>query len=139
MTWVRRKSQKFLVALLATLGLCVSSVAACACSHHKEPEHPTESCHSTAPAPNQHHNESEPAAGLYVDETCVCSPAATRLSVKAEGFKLKKHPAVILSSLPGVGQLALRTVHTAATFEIERVIPRDSVRESASSRGPPQS
>jgi hypothetical protein len=91
MKYKAKRIRQILMGLAALLGLSVSSVAACTCSHHRESPQPSHSCHQAA---NDHHSESgETIAAPAFNEICVCVPQATKLSVKSEGFKLKKHPA----------------------------------------------
>jgi hypothetical protein len=123
-----------LIGLAALLGLSVSSVAACTCVHHRESEEPSHSCHQTT---NGHHSEnSETVAAPSFEEICVCAPHATKLSVKSEGFKLKKHPAMF----------AVSAVRPAEGFRLTRIfLSAYSVSHSyplqfsgaISSRGPP--
>ena len=128
------KLQRFVIGLLAILSLCVSAVAACACDHHNSDPQPERSCHGTATSKRHH----EPVAkqNASVSETCVCLPPATKLSVKAEGFKLKKHTAAttVDSQLesPAFYSLAPDINNESATRSRS-----DFRSESPPARGPP--
>lgn len=91
---LRRRIQQITIGIVAMLSLSVSSVAACMCSHHKQSA-PTEtrSCHGRA---KQHHETSRtgPEHSSF-SENCTCVPPSNNLSVKSEGFKLKKHAAAV--------------------------------------------
>jgi hypothetical protein len=86
---------------------------------------------------NGHHSEnSETAAAPSVDEICVCVPHVTKLSVKSEGFKLKKHPAMFAVSAAGK---ALGFRLTPFLLSVHSVSPSYQLQFSGaiSSRGPP--
>jgi hypothetical protein len=80
------------------LSLSVSSLAACMCSHHKESDPPeARSCHGPSKA---HHGKSKAESKHSTfSENCTCLPPSTNLSVKSEGFKLKKHPAAVAETI----------------------------------------
>jgi hypothetical protein len=127
------KLQRFAVGILAVLSLSVSSVAACACSHHEAGVQPEQSCHSTA----SHHSKPKTApTGHHVSESCVCVLSAAKLSVKAEGFKLKKHEA---ASSAGTSIESTR-FYSAAVATATAVDPQSyssSFYNSTAARGPP--
>src|SRR5688500_9630439 len=88
------------IGILAVLSLFVSSVSACACSHHEQSSQPEQkSCHGADAAPDKHLVSPvvEPAidSGPSFEETCFCIQPAIKLSVKGEGFKFKKHPSLV--------------------------------------------
>ena len=130
------KLQRFVIGSLAILSLCVSSVAACACDHHDSEPQPERSCHGTTPS--AHHEKPSATPGPSISENCNCVPIATKLSVKTEGFKLKKHTAetafdsklespTFYSSVPSVND------------ESAVAILVDSRSQSPPARGPPVS
>ncbi|HKP70068.1 MAG TPA: hypothetical protein VJV05_12345 [Pyrinomonadaceae bacterium] len=83
-----RKLWQISVGVMAILSLSVASVAACACSHHQAESEPRASCHSSS----SHHKQKKTVpAGHHISQSCECVIAATKVSVKGEGFKLKKH------------------------------------------------
>jgi hypothetical protein len=85
-----KRLAEFLIGIGAVLGLAVSSVsAACSCSHHRESSTPAHSCHQETAG---HPEKILKSSSLVVDERCICIPQTAKLSVKSEGFKLKKHP-----------------------------------------------
>jgi hypothetical protein len=87
-----KRVAKLFIGLWAVFGLGVSSVsAACSCSHHRESSIPAHRCHQdTAGAES---SNSTATFSMHFDERCICIPQAAKLSVKSEGFKLKKQPA----------------------------------------------
>ncbi len=85
MTKAVKRIRRAVIGILAVLSLTVSSVAACACTHHSEPTEEKPSCHGGG------HDDAKPDLSRpRVSETCVCIPFANELSVKGESFKLKK-------------------------------------------------
>ena len=125
-----------LISLAAMLGLMVSSVGACMCSHHVEESQPTHSCHQEA---NTHQSEAaEKIISPAFNETCICLPSPTKLSVKSEGFKLKKQPAFFGASV----SLPAGRFHSSHVRDVssEALSPRwIQFPRSISSRGPPAS
>jgi hypothetical protein len=135
MKYKAERIRQILIGLAALLGLSVSSVAACTCLHHRESPEPSHSCHQAA---NDHPSENrETIAAPAFDETCICGPQATKLSVKSEGFKLKKHPAIfgVATTGPADGYRAMGIL-----ISTRSVSPSYWLQFSAavSSRGPPE-
>lgn len=137
-TTTRRKIRQLTIGLLAMLSLSVSSVASCMCSHH-EPGKKAETrlCHGPAKA----HHETAPDSSekhSRFSESCTCVPLSTNLSVKSEGFKLKKHAAAAAEvlSLSAVGFYSPAPESNASTSA--HLFQRRSDRPP-SSRGPPRS
>src|SRR5687767_4733393 len=91
---VTEKIQRIMIGLMAILSLTVSSVASCACTHHRQTVEPTKSSHAPA---RSHAYETAANNSPSLAESCICIQPVIRLSVKSEGFKLKKHPAVFFT------------------------------------------
>ena len=126
--------RQLLIGMLAMLSLSVSSVAACACSHHVQDPQPERSCH--APVPQKHYDDDAVETAASFEESCVCVQKAIKLSVKSEGFKLKKQA----STFVGVVELSKPRLHSTVALPASD----DSFRHwerpfigSISSRGPP--
>jgi hypothetical protein len=137
-TPVRRRIEQLAIGILAVLSLSVSSVGACMCSHH-EPvaQAETRSCHG--PAKTQHNKKSSSAERhASFGESCNCVPPSTNLSVKAEGFKLKKHPAAAAETV-----LVSPAGFYSPVSELKEAGPQHTYRRRSdrppSSRGPPLS
>jgi hypothetical protein len=132
-----QRIRQLFIGILAALSLSVSSVAVCACDHHVLDRQPERSCHATA-SEKQHDLADIAQTAPSFDESCVCVQKAIKLSVKAEGLKLKKQPSV----LSGGFELAKPRFHSAIAF----LASDHSLRHwdnpstgSPSSRGPPVS
>lgn len=129
-----KQIRQILIGLAALLGLSVSSVAACTCAHHRESPEPSHSCHQAAAG---HHSETgETIASPAFNEICVCVPQATKLSVKSEGFKLKKHSAdfAVVGAMRDEDFRASRILLSAGSpFSFYRL----QFSGAISSRGPP--
>ena len=129
------KFQRYTIGILAVLSLFVSSVAACACSHHEGEVQPEQSCHSTA----GHHSKPKTApTGHHVSESCVCMLSATKLSAKAEGFKLKKHTAGS-STGTSVESTRFYSAAPASSTLVDLPTYSSSFYNSTAARGPPLS
>jgi hypothetical protein len=134
---LRRRIQQIAIGILAMLSLSVSSVAACMCSHHEQSAPlETRSCHGPTKA---HHktNKTESKHSSF-SENCTCVPPSTNLSVKSEGFKLKKHPAAIAETIPVPRVGFYSPAPDSGPTRTEAVSVRRSDRPP-SSRGPPLS
>ena len=132
-----KQLQRLLISLAAVLSLSASPVAACMCSHHEsEQEVPKRSCHG--PANPEHHQKAEIGNSSSFTETCVCVPSATKLSVKSEGFKLKKqHASPVDLSDPASIRFYAQTV---ATEFVPATVFRDTrAHRLRPPRGPPAS
>jgi hypothetical protein len=131
-----KRIRQLLIGILAVLSMSVSSVAACACSHHDEAPKEKLSCHSKPKPPHRksHHASTKPAAG----EGCDCAQLAPRASVKAEGFKLKKHASPFAKGfdLPVAEYTLDRYVTGSHSIHVYLT---SIFLESSSSRGPPLS
>ena len=124
-----------MIGLMAVLSLAVSSVASCACTHHRQTSEPVRSCHSPAPS---HAEEQAVDNKPSLAENCICVRPAIRLSVKSEGFKFKKHPAVFFTEAklqPG----RFRAPVVALALGLQPAIDECRFSPSTSSRGPPVS
>ena len=138
MGFAAKRIQQISIGILAALSLFVSSISACACSHHEQgPEPETKSCHGTAVTPDKD-SVVQHAGGSSVEENCFCIQQAAKLSVKAETFKFKKQVSAFAwalgepyarfhSPIPGLGY------DRAPRIRLSRIL------SSASSRGPPSS
>lgn len=119
--------------VMAVLALSVSSIAACACTHHEVESRSQPSCHSTA----DHSSRTKTGpTGHHVSESCLCILSATDLLVKSEGFKLKKHHAVSSAETgvesAGFYSAALSDPDTAGTHFYSTLFDT-----STAARGPP--
>ena len=136
-TTVRHRIQQLVIGTLAVLSLSVSSVAACMCSHH-EPSKQTEtrSCHG--PAKTHHDKATDQPKHSSFGENCNCVPRSANLSVKSEGFKLKKHVAAIAETARTARpEFYSPTPAITATRSVQINIRRPD--RPPSSRGPPLS
>ena len=125
--------QRYAIGILAVLSLFVSSVSACACSHHAAEVQPEQSCHSTS----GHHNKPKTApTGHHVSESCVCILSANKLSVKAEGFKLKKNQTASVAET-GVESARFYSAAPANSTTVDQRSYSSSFYNSAAARGPP--
>ena len=131
-----RRIRQLSIGILAVLSLSVSSVAACACDHHVSDPQTERSCHVTVP--EEHHDDDAAQSLPSFEESCACVQKAIKLSVKSEGFKLKKHPSIFSSGFvsakprfhPAIGSVG--SEHSLQLWEKPFV-------GSLSSRGPPVS
>lgn len=135
-----RRARQTLIGILAVLSLCVSSVAACACSHHGQTSQPKKlSCHSEPAAEITHDpDESDRPPGSSFDETCFCIQPSVKLSVKAEAFKYKKQASDASTGF----ELAPKYFHSSRpVLHRDRLsaIRVNTFSTSGSSRGPPSS
>jgi len=93
-----RRSSQVLAGILAALSLCVSSVAACACTHHHpaavQVETEQSSCHGPAHqagAASRQETPDEADERNGIDSSCECfMQAAPRASIKNENLKVGK-------------------------------------------------
>ena len=125
--------------MLAILSMSVSSIAACACSHHGQAaEAETKSCHSPASTSPQHNSEETPvdSTGTSLGETCFCVRPALDTSVKAEAFKFKKAP-LGSSTSPDLEPELFSSVVGGQILETSLVIRSKRFAGSKSTRGPP--
>ena len=140
MRFTARRIRQILIGILAVMSMSVTSIAACACTHHGQKAEPeTKSCHS-APSGDAGHHKAEPNEeqlyGTAIDESCVCMSPAVDSSVKAETFKFKMQP----TSPPSKIDIELPALRSSLT-------PSRSIRFSefrpqhfdraTSTRGPP--
>lgn len=128
--------RQLLIGILAVLSLSVSSVAACACSHHGTDPEPQKTCHS--PAPKKHENHGSLATTPSYNESCICIQPAIKLSAKAEGFKLKKQVSAFSNGLE-LTRARFYSVGAATDPAYPVAIQATQFASSTSSRGPPVS
>jgi hypothetical protein len=94
--------KQFVVCILTILSLFASSVAACACSHHKEKiEASVSSCHK-----HSEHKKTEPIGdpsfeSVNAEIECTCLWFASNSFTKSSNVKFEKHAAAA-SALPPV-------------------------------------
>ena len=135
MSKVTKRLRQFMIALAAVLGLSVSSgAAACACSHHGEPDAPKRSCHQETSS--HHPKNDQKIVAPVVDEDCVCVPQATKRSVKSEAFKLKKQPA-FFENVFAAPTARFRASHLSSSDGFSSLPYRLLFSSSIFSRGPP--
>ena len=133
----KKRIKQFLVGLLAVLSLSVSSVGACGCTHHEEAPKEEVSCHGKSKSQHEKKNSNDlktPSAG----ESCLCVQPAAKASVKVEGFKLKKQPALFTTGVD-LEPARFRAVERPVTSLDVIPIAARSFLDSSSSRGPPVS
>ena len=113
------KLKQFCLVFLATLSLFVSSVSACACSHHQQAhaeETETHSCHS---AESEHSAESVEGDNICVSQTdCFCFQHLPEVFAKAETVNVEKQSAELLQSSP-VENSIITAVAAAKTVDFE--------------------
>ena len=133
-----RRIKQLTIGLLAILSLSVSSVAACMCSHHEPSEKAeTRSCHG--PAKSHHAPTADtPEKHSRFSESCTCLPLSTDLSVKSEGFKLKKH-AVAAAEVLDLAARAFYSPTPVGRSATSLHLYRRRSDRPPSSRGPPLS
>ena len=136
-TTVRQRIRQLATGTLAILSLSVSSVAACMCSHH-EPSKQTEtrSCHG--PAKTHHDKATDQPKHSSFGESCNCVRRSANLSVKSEGFKLKKHVGAVAETARTVRPEFSSPTPAITATRSEQVSIRRPDRPP-SSRGPPLS
>lgn len=92
--------KQFVISLSALLSLFVSSVSACACSHHQaKPETESPSCHAH-PAKSEsgrNHDADAPETirNSLSEAGCVCFQIAPKAFAKSETTKFKKYAAAV--------------------------------------------
>lgn len=141
--------KQFGISFLIVLSLLVSSISACACTHHHPEKAEQEkveteivSCHGTSheAKPENHHQTVETPETVQTSiserECCVIQPAPQAVS-KSENFKLEKQqPALLPKSaieIKAVPQLvSVKTIEFEAPFYLS-----DSFYNISPSRGPP--
>lgn len=131
-----QRIRQLFIGILAVLSLSVSSVAACACSHHVQDPQPERSCHTTVP--QEHHDDDAVQTSPSFEEGCVCVQKAIKLSVKSEGFKLKKQLSVFAVGFPLTNPRSHSGIASLASDHSLRLLEKPFVG-SLSSRGPPVS
>ena len=129
-----KKIQRITIGILAILSLTVASVASCACTRHRQAE-PTKSCHSSA---RSHGEETAATNAPSLGESCICIQPAIRLSVKSEGFKFKKAPAVFVTGSK-LQPARFRAPIISLALGLQPAIDESRFSPSTSSRGPPVS
>lgn len=137
MNTAMRRIKQVTIGILAVLSLSVSSVAACMCSHHEPTtETETRSCHG--PTKTSHHQNTDSKKHSYFDESCTCLPPSANLSVKSEGFKLKKHPSAVAGKVH-VRQNGFYSPTPATKLYRLELLHANRSDRPPSARGPPLS
>ena len=131
-----KRIRQLLIGILAVLSLSVSSIAACACSHHGADRASQKYCHS--PAPKKHEKQGSLATTPSFNESCLCVQPAIKLSAKAEGFKLKKQVSAFSDGLE-LTRARFYSVGVATDPAHPAAIEATQFAGSTSSRGPPVS
>jgi hypothetical protein len=110
MTGDMKKSKHFAIGFLIVLSLFVSSVSACACSHHaSKAAAQTESCHEhSGKKQSPEVDSTRELRQLDGGSECFCAESAPRLFSKSETIKIEKQTA----ALPFL-RVEIETVSTA--------------------------
>jgi len=128
------------VGLLSILSMLVSSVAACACSHHSTEKADTgNSCHSHSESASQPHSGaiSTNYGHAISDTLCSCNTVSPRLVLKQEKKQLDVKPVPERSSLKSPGVIATLVIVTVDNFGTVSFAP-SYLRNSTSGRAPPR-
>jgi hypothetical protein len=136
--------KQFGISFLVVLSLFVSSISACACSHHQleKVEAETPSCHQhseMAMAENHHQTDSAEIFQTVISEGgCCCIQPAPKVVSKNESFKLNKSVAALLTE----SQIEIKPIsQIVSVAAIDFVTPfylSDSFYNLTPSRGPPR-
>lgn len=132
MTGAIDKIRQLALGIIAVLSLSVSSVAACACSHHQPSPQPAKSCHG----PTHGESNSNGLALPNVGESCVCVQPAPDRSVKSESFKFKKHTPGFIDG-PTIEPAEFRLSRIASSVDSPQSVYSSELSASVFSRGPP--
>ena len=130
------KFNQFVLSLLVVLSLFVSSVAACACSHHLEKsaaEPPSCHEHSATAATEK---KSETAQTTVSTTDCVCFQTAPKIIVKTENLKVDKHIAAISAVKPNEIAFIGQTISARIDFS-KPLFLSDSFYNLSPGRAPP--
>lgn len=132
----------YVVGYLAVLSLFVSTVAACACSHHIKTKVEEPSCHQsshTAEHQNsQGKDEAQNAHNVALDVSCVCfTSSAPKAFGKTETIKIQKQVAVFATEVEVVYGFVLARAPSARQFGFSATYLDDSYNLK-SPRAPPR-
>jgi hypothetical protein len=136
-----------LAAILAVLSLCVSSVAACACTHHHpvkvEVETEQSSCHGAAhhaePGPQQETQAVESGKPDFADSSCECSvQAAPRAFVKKDNLKVAKPAIAQAVTDPETVLVLAGSYYTSTGFYSAELFVSDPHYNLTPGRAPPR-
>jgi hypothetical protein len=136
MKLVTRRLRQVVIGILAVLSLSITSVAACACSHHHEKPKEQSSCHGTGQKP--HKPAADAPQANFLNESCVCVRSAVKELAKAEVFKLKKHQTAFAASVD-VQPLRFSSLLLPDSVAEASAFHSGVSLAAASSRGPPVS
>lgn len=136
--------KQFSISILTVLSLFVSSVAACACTHHQfKTETDAPSCHQAA-----HESENKNSSGknevqtldqIAFDTSCVCFvPSTAKAFGKSETIKIQKQAAFFASEIEIVYGFVLARAPSATRFEFSKTSLSDSSYNIKSPRAPPR-
>jgi len=120
------------------MSMLVSSVAACACSHHSAAKAESkESCHSHSESASKH-GEHTAAKGPALSCTgCSCEQVSPRLIFKQDQKQLQVKPVIARSPLTDP-QFFVITADTAVDNFDTRSFSQSILRSSTPSRAPPR-
>lgn len=102
----RIKITRFGAVFYLIISLLVSTISACACSHHTGKVETDGSSaghqHSETVATESHHNPAANQSARYVDsqDECCCVAPPSKISVKSENVKVEKHRLTIATVSP---------------------------------------
>lgn len=118
------------------LALLVSSVSACACSHHAAAKpNQTSSCHSHATSPTVGSPETTKNPTIS-DAGCKCATVTPRLAAKSEKKQFNVKPAIALSVAEPVSFALNLRVHKSQFIPAEFTL--SFLRTSIKGRAPPR-
>lgn len=135
------KWRKVAAGALAVLSLFVSTVAACACTHH----HPekvleaveTSSCHSESHETGV--KKQEPSADHFADASCECIlDAPSRVFVKSEKLKIEKQAIVSTIEDSDLEPVLKVTMYLSAGYYTPRIFVPDPFYNLTPGRAPPR-
>jgi hypothetical protein len=133
--------KQFAASFVVVLSLFVSSVSACACSHHQQVETVSSSCHghshSTKAETHQHTTSLETAQALVSETECYCIQPAPRVFAKSENVKIEKQ----VSNLAQISPVEIVFVPQTTSVKSEFITPfylTDSFYNLTPGRAPPR-
>ena len=125
--------------LLSLISMLVSSVAACACSHHSSSKaEAKQSCHSHSESAAEQNGAPVVSEHQSVSGTgCSCTQASPRLVFKQDQKQLQIIPAIAESPLTAPEFVAISAEPASGNFSSES-FSQSFLRDSTQGRAPPR-
>ena len=136
-----RAYKQFVLIFCCMLSLFVSSVSACACSHHQEkPKTEVTSCHGHTEEANaessRDNNSSETIQTIISEGKCFCIQSSPKVIAKSEKVKIEKQQIAVLPYLQGRTAFVFQTISVKSAF-ITPFYLTDSFYNLTPGRAPP--